>query len=185
VAVTGALGRSGAGLAVLERETAPTGVEAADLAAVTGAHLRPQPRVREGEWLAAAGGVNAMMDLSDGLGIDLPRMLAESGVGADVDVDRLPVDAATRLVARALGIDPIAWATGGGEDYELLLTCDPAALTRLGRGLASACGTVLTPIGRIVAGAPAVRWASHGRAVEVARGFEHFAAPPAAGGAST
>jgi thiamine-monophosphate kinase len=181
VAVTGALGRSGAGLAVLERETAPAGVEAADLAEVTGAHLRPQPRVCEGEWLAAAGGVHAMMDLSDGLGIDLPRMLEESGVGADVDVDRLPIDAATRLVASALRTDPVAWATGGGEDYELLLTCDPGALERLRRGLASTCGTALTPIGRIVAGAPAVRWASRGREVEVARGYEHFAARPPAG----
>jgi thiamine-monophosphate kinase len=182
VAVTGALGRSAAGLAVLERESAP-GVSAAHLAEVTAAHLRPRPRVHEGEWLAAAGGVTAMMDVSDGLGIDLPRLLAESGAGAAVDVDRLPVDAATRAVAAALGADPTAWATGGGEDYELLLTCEPAALERLQRGLAEACGTRLTPIGEITAGARPVRWSSRGHEVTVARGFEHFAAGrPAASG---
>jgi thiamine-monophosphate kinase len=181
VAVTGALGRSAAGLAVLERETAPAGVDAAQLAEVTGAHLRPLPRVREGEWLAAAGGVTAMMDLSDGLGLDLPRLLGESGVGAGIDVDRLPIDQPTRVVAAALGADVIAWATSGGEDYELLLTCEPAALPRLERGLAEACGTRLTPIGEVTASA--LRWTSRGREVTVARGYEHFAARPAASGA--
>ena len=183
IAVTGTLGRSAAGLAVLERETAPAGVDAARLAEVTGAHLRPQPRVREGEWLAAAGGVTAMMDLSDGLGLDLPRLLDESGVGAGVDVDRLPIDAAARAVAAALGVDPAAWATGGGEDYELLLTCAPAALERLQQGLTDNCGTRLTPIGEITA-APGLRWSSRGLEVAVARGYEHFASRRAASGAS-
>jgi thiamine-monophosphate kinase len=176
VAVTGTLGRSAAGLAVLEREAAPPTVDAAALADVTAAHLRPRPRVSEGAWLAEAGGVTAMMDLSDGLGIDLPRLLAESRVAADVDVDRVPVDAATRAVATALGSDPTAWATGGGEDYELLLTCDPTAFERLQRGLWDACQVRLTAIGTITAGRSAVRWLSAGRAVTVARGFEHFAA---------
>jgi thiamine-monophosphate kinase len=183
VAVTGALGRSAAGLAVLERRAAPSGAEADALAAATEAHLRPRPRVREGQWLAAAGGVTAMMDLSDGLGIDLPRLLAESRVGATVDVDRVPVDAPTRAVAEALGHDPVAWATGGGEDYELLLTCEPSALERLQRGLSEDFGARLTPIGEITDGGGSARWTSGGREVTVARGFEHFAGRPAVGGA--
>jgi thiamine-monophosphate kinase len=183
VAVTGSLGRSAAGLAVLERDAAPDGVAAGDLADVTGSHLRPQPRVREGEWLAAAGGVTAMMDVSDGVGIDLPRLLVESRVGASVDVDRLPVDDATRAVAAALDLDPVDWATGGGEDYELLLTCEPAALERLQRGLAETYGTRLTAIGGITAGSSTVHWRSRGRTVTVARGFEHFGARSATPGA--
>jgi thiamine-monophosphate kinase len=183
VAVTGALGRSAAGLAVLERDSAPAGVPPATLAAVTAAHLRPEPRVAEGRWLAAAGGVTAMMDVSDGIGIDLPRLCAESGAGASVDVERLPVDDATRAVAAALGADPTAWVTGGGEDYELLLTCEPGALERLQHGLRETCDTVLTPIGQITAGAPTVRWLAGGREVTVARGFEHFVARGAAAGA--
>jgi thiamine-monophosphate kinase len=184
IAVTGALGRAAAGLAVLERGTAPAGVDAAPLAEVTAAHLRPQPRVREGEWLGGAGGVTAMMDLSDGLGLDLPRLLDESGVGADVDVGRLPIDDAVRVVARAVGAAPAAWATGGGEDYELLLTCEPTAVVRLQQGLAEALGTHLTPIGTITA-ARGVRWSSGGVAVEVARGYEHFVGRPAASRAGT
>jgi putative hemolysin len=130
--------------------------------------------VREGLWLAAAGGVTAMMDLSDGVGIDLPRLAAENHAGAVIDVDRLPVDDDTRAVAAALGVDPLAWATGGGEDYELLLACEPTALARLQRGLAEASGIHLTPIGEVTA-ERGVRWRSGGREVTVARGFEHFA----------
>jgi thiamine-monophosphate kinase len=180
LAVTGSLGRSAAGLAMLERETTPDGVDTADVAAVTAAHLRPHPRVREGMWLAAAGGVTAMMDLSDGIGIDLPRLIGESHAGAVIDVERLPLDDATRAVAAALGADPLAWATGGGEDYELLVACEPTTLARLQRGLADAFRTHLTPIGEVTAGATGVRWRSRGREVTVARGFEHFAARPAA-----
>jgi len=183
VAVTGSLGRSAAGLTVLERGTAPAGVSATHLADVTAAHLRPEPRVAEGLWLGAAGGVTAMMDVSDGIGIDLPRLLGESRVGARVDVERLPIDEATRALAGALGADATAWATGGGEDYELLLTCEPGAFDRLERGLAERGGARLTRIGEIVAGAPAARWLSRGREVAVARGFEHRAGRPAASGA--
>src|SRR5256885_10074713 len=91
VAVTGSLGRSAAGLAVLERGTAPAGVSAAHLADVTAAHLRPEPRVAEGLWLGAAGGVTAMMDVSHGGGIDPPPPLGESGVGAPPHLPRLPL----------------------------------------------------------------------------------------------
>jgi thiamine-monophosphate kinase len=174
VAVTGTLGRAGAGLAVLERDQAPPGVAPAVLAEVTDAHLRPRPRVAEGRWLAGAGGLTAMMDLSDGLATDLPRLLAESGAGATIGLSRLPVAPAARTVAAALEQDPIAWATGGGEDYELLVTCERAAFDRLRAGLAAASGTGLTAVGEIGAGS-GVRWVdAEGRDAAVAAGFEHF-----------
>jgi thiamine-monophosphate kinase len=174
ITVTGTLGQAAAGLAILERETAPSGIETEQLAEVTSAHLRPRPRVDEGRWLAGAGGVTAMMDLSDGLATDLARLIAESGVGARVDVERLPVAAATRSVAEALDLDPIDWATGGGEDYELLVVCEPAALGRLRDGLAQATGTTLSAVGEISVGA-GTRWLDgRGRTVAVAPGFEHF-----------
>jgi len=174
VAVSGSLGRSAAGLAVLER-SAPPDAPADLLADATAAHLRPRPRVKEGQWLAAAGGVTAMIDLSDGLATDLAHIAEESGVAARVDMSRLPVDPSTRAVARALGRDPLAWATGGGEDYELLLTCEPLALARLTEGLARATGAHLTSIGEIVRGAGAVHFVdAEGHEVPVAAGFEHF-----------
>jgi thiamine-monophosphate kinase len=174
VAVTGALGRAAAGLTVLERERAPGGIPPATLAEVTDAHLRPRPRVAEGRWLGGAGGVTAMMDLSDGIATDLPRLVAESGTGATVDLRHLPVADAARAVAAALDHDPIAWATGGGEDYELLLTCERGAFERLRAGLRTALGTALTAVGEIRTG-HGVRWRdTDGRDAVVTAGFEHF-----------
>lgn len=175
LAITGDVGRSAAGHAILERREAPAGLAAEALAAVTAAHLRPHPRVREARWLAAAGGVTAMIDLSDGLATDLRHLARESRVGARVDLARLPLSPATRSVARALGRDPLAWATGGGEDYELLLACEPTAFDRLRSGLAQATGTPLTAVGEVLAGEADVTFvAEDGQPVEVAAGFEHF-----------
>jgi thiamine-monophosphate kinase len=174
IAVTGTLGRSAAGLAVLERDGAPAGVAPALLAEVTGAHLRPRPRATEARWLAGAGGLTAMMDLSDGLATDLTRLVTESRVGATIRTAQLPIAAATRAVAAALTHDPHAWATGGGEDYELLVTCEPGAFERLRGGLVHSQGTPLTAVGEITAG-EGVRWVdAEGREVAVAAGFEHF-----------
>jgi thiamine-monophosphate kinase len=174
IAVTGTLGRSAAGLAVLEREHAPAGVDAGTLAEMTAAHLRPRPRVAEGRWLGGAEGVTAMMDLSDGLAMDLPRLCTESGVGATVEVDAVPIAAGTRRVAAAVERDALAWATGGGEDYELLVACAPDAFPRLAAGLAQATGTTLTRVGTF-ARVERVRFVdAQGHEVEVARGFEHF-----------
>src|SRR5207249_10720511 len=157
IAVTGALGRAAAGLAVLERETTPAGVAPAALDQVKAAHLRPRPRVREGQWLGAAGGVTAMIDLSDGLATDLGRICEESRVGARVELARLPEDAAARAVAAAVGADALAWATGGGADYALLVTCHPRAFTRLADGCADATGTTLPAFGEITPGQRAAR----------------------------
>jgi len=116
--VTGPLGRSSAGLR-RRREGAALSDE------LVVAHRRPWPRLSEGQ--AARGArVHAMMDLSDGLGLDLHRLCDASGVGFDlIDVP----------VARGATADE---AQSGGEDYELLIaTDDPSRLRMifLDRGL--------------------------------------------------
>jgi thiamine-monophosphate kinase len=105
--VTGPLGASAAGLDLLR-----TG-RAGDAPALAAAHRRPQARVEEGQ-AARAGGATAMIDLSDGLAIDLDRVAAASGVG--VALTTVPVaDGAT-----------LEQALGGGEDYELAFSAaDP------------------------------------------------------------
>ena len=174
VAVTNTLGRSAAGLAVLERERAPAGVDPATLTEMTTAHLRPQPRVAEGRWLGRADGVTAMMDLSDGLATDLRRLCVESRVGATIALDAIPIAASTKQLASALDQDPLAWGTGGGEDYELLVVVDADAFPAVSDGLVRTTRTRLTRVGTIERG-DAVRFVdSQGRDVNVARGFEHF-----------
>lgn len=178
VAVTGSLGGAAAGLAVLERPEAPP-LAPEVLADVTARHLRPSPRVREGQWLGAAGGVTAMIDLSDGLATDVGHIAEESGVGARIDLERLPVDASAAAVAALLRGDPLAWATSGGEDYELLLTCEAGALARLAEGLARATGSPLHAIGEIIDAHDGIRFLDgEGREVFVATGFEHFVTGP-------
>jgi thiamine-monophosphate kinase len=183
VAVTGTLGRSAAGLAALEAGRAGLGprlrqVRPATLEAVTAAHLRPTARVAEGRRLGAAAAVHAMMDCSDGLATDLAHICRESGVGARVALSRLPVDPAAREVAGALGAEALSWATSGGEDFELLLTCDPASVDALQDGLRRATGTALTVVGEIEAfnalEARVTFLDAAGEPVAVAPGYEHF-----------
>jgi thiamine-monophosphate kinase len=179
VAVTGTLGRSAAGLAALEAGRARLGaVRPATLEAVTAAHLRPTARVAEGRWLGAAAGVHAMMDCSDGLATDLGHICRESRVGARVELDRLPVDPAAREVAGALGADALSWATSAGEDFELLLTCDPASVDALRDGLGRATGTALTVVGEIEAfnalEAGVTFLGAGGLRVAIPAGYEHF-----------
>jgi thiamine-monophosphate kinase len=78
-------------------------------------HLNFIPRIEESRWLTAHFRVHAMMDLSDGLGADLPRLAAASKVGFEVDEVALP---------RNRGCS-ITEAINDGEDYELLLAVSP------------------------------------------------------------
>jgi thiamine-monophosphate kinase len=178
VAVTGSLGASAAGLHALESGLggAPAvGAAGTWLREVTRAHLRPQARVVEGRWLGQAPGVHAMMDCSDGLATDLGHICRESAVGARVRLDRVPIATGTRDAARELGADARRWAVSGGEDYELLLTCDPAVAPGLIAGLAEATGTALTVIGRIEGPAGELVFVDAiGNPVAMREGFEHF-----------
>jgi thiamine-monophosphate kinase len=79
---------------------------------IHGKHLRFTPRLAEGQWLAHHGLATAMMDLSDGLGSDLPRMAKASGLSYSVDMHALPCTPGCGAAA--------AWSDG--EDYELLFT---------------------------------------------------------------
>jgi thiamine-monophosphate kinase len=179
VAVTGSLGRAAAGLRVLETRAGgrDAGVPEGAAAELVAAHLRPTPRVAEGRWLAAQPAVHAMMDCSDGLATDLAHICEESGVGARVALPQVPVAAATRQAARALGQDPLAWAVSGGEDYELLVTVEAAEAPRLSRGLEAATGTPLTVIGEVTRTPGRPEFVDErGAAVAVRPGWVHFQA---------
>lgn len=82
---------------------------------IAGKHLDFIPRLAEAQWLAANYRPSAMMDLSDGLGADLPRLAAASGCGFDLNRDAVP---------RTPGCSP-EQALGDGEDFELLFAIAP------------------------------------------------------------
>ena len=111
--VTGPLGSSAAGLALLRADRAG---EAPDLALL---HRRPRARLAEGA-AARAAGATAMIDVSDGLAVDVRNLAGASGVG--VVVDHVPVAIGVSRVSDT----PEDLALGGGEDYELVFAApDP------------------------------------------------------------
>ncbi len=80
-------------------------------------HFYPSPQIKAGHWLRQRGLANSMIDLSDGLSVDLAHICEESRVSATIYADRVPV---------AKGAD-LALALHGGEDYELLFTAPAKA----------------------------------------------------------
>jgi thiamine-monophosphate kinase len=105
-------------------------------------HLYPEPRLELGRWLAERKLATAMMDVSDGLSSDLPRLCAASGVGALIDPAKLPV-------LRGLALEHARQLTlHGGDDYELLFTVSPRNLALLSAKFQK---LRLTQIGKITA----------------------------------
>ena len=108
--VTGALGAAAAGLALLR-----SGDQGGPL---IDRFLYPSPRVAEGRSLV--GIASAMIDVSDGLHVDLARLLDASGLGATLAVETLPLP--ENLPASAARDRAIELALIGGDDYELCFT---------------------------------------------------------------
>ena len=148
VGVTGELGGSEAGRLLLEQGQRE--------GALVRRHLRPEPRLREGRALAAAG-VSAMIDVSDGLATDAGHLAAASGLELRLRLDAVPC---------AEGVEPAAAAVGG-DDYELLFTVAPA-----GRAAAETAAPV-SWLGDASLGSGVVLLDADGRPVEGLRGYEH------------
>ncbi len=123
----------------------------------SGRHLYFRPRLEEGRWLAKHFPVRAMMDISDGLGSDLPRLAAASGTGYRIEREALPVrDGCT-----------VEQAIRDGEDYELLFSIAPKHAAKLVKHFAARFPDVpLARIGELTA---------PGEGQELPRGYDHFA----------
>lgn len=145
VAVSGTLGGSAAGLAIIEalREREP-GAEV-----LTRAHRRPRARVPLGP-AAIRAGITCGMDVSDGLMQDLGHIAVASRVGIEIDANTVPLEqAAVDLLGGAAALD---FALGGGEDFELILTGPADDLKRLDQ--AATGGVPISLVGRVVADHP-------------------------------
>lgn len=120
LAVTGELGRSGAGY-----ELWHNGIGGFD--ELRRRHLVPAPPYGQGV-VAAAAGAQAMIDISDGLVADLRHVAQASGVGIEVSTAALAADRdALAAAGAAVGADPLSWVLGGGEDHALV-ACFPDAV---------------------------------------------------------
>jgi thiamine-monophosphate kinase len=162
--VSGRLGLSALGLRLLQ---SPAFRPKPGNAVAIRAHLHPQPQCALGRYLSVKGLATAMMDLSDGLSIDLKRLCDASGVGACLLADRIP-SPGLRDAA-----DSLQLALHGGEDYQLLFTVPRKKMARI----PARFGQVpLHCIGEIQA-APGIRLVTpDGKARPLtSQGYDHFA----------
>jgi len=167
--VTGVLGRAAAGLSLLWRGSLH-GNNAAERKALQ-SHRVPEPRCEVGTWLARSRFARCMIDLSDGLSMDLPRLCAASGTGAEIWSDQLPVF----TPAHRWQSDPVTLALHGGEDFELLFAVSP----RKAADFEKAYPSEFPPFSRIgrLRRERGVFWsAGRGRPMQplVPAGFDHF-----------
>ncbi|NUM56005.1 MAG: thiamine-phosphate kinase [Candidatus Hydrogenedentes bacterium] len=114
VVVTGHCGMSAAGLHALRHGH--------DVPELVLAHLRPTPRISEGQWLCRRTGVHAMIDVSDGLVQDLGHIASFSYLGINLMSETFPVPAVLSRYAWENQCKPDAFVLHGGEDYELAFT---------------------------------------------------------------
>lgn len=127
VFVTGALGASAAGLALLRlaAEGADVAARLGDeeaMRALTRAHRRPAPQVAAGRLLVSTGRGRALNDISDGLASEAAEIAASSGIGLVIEEAQLPLPQGMAAAAEAAGSTPLNWVLYGGEDYQLLGT---------------------------------------------------------------
>jgi thiamine-monophosphate kinase len=128
--VTGQLGAAQLGLEVLGRGRQRHTPDQLNRDPILRAHLYPRIPLALARWLARRRVVTSMMDLSDGLSMDLPRLCAASAVGARIWIEKLPLARVPRA-RQKLGLDPQRMALHGGEDYALLFTVPKSRLHQL------------------------------------------------------
>lgn len=134
-------------------------------------HLFPEPRLALGRWLAEEHLASAMMDLSDGLSTDLPRLCVASGVGARIEATKLSRVRVPKS-GRRRNDDSLEMALHGGDDYELLFTVPRSKLKRIPR---SFHGLPLTVIGEITKERALLLVEESGREVQLPnRGWDPF-----------
>ncbi len=174
-------------LGYAERALLRQGGQAGDSILVTGdlggsllgKHLAFQPRLREGQWLAARNEVNSMIDVTDGLLKDLPELIPP-GCAAGIDPEKLPITEAARQCALSSGKSALHHALGDGEDYELLFTIEAGTdLDNFIREWREHFNTPLKSIGRLTTKSREepegeIIDLQNGKALGLAGGYEHF-----------
>jgi thiamine-monophosphate kinase len=160
--VVGTLGDSASGLRQLLADEAASGP-------LVDIYRRPVPLLVPGQVLAPVA--HAMMDVSDGLLLDAMRLAEVSGLGAEIDLDALPLSRAF-IAEHSADLDARLFAAAGGDDYALLVALaaeeDPLRLSL-------PQGTTIARVGSLAAGRPLLSLVSGGRPVPLPErlGFEH------------
>ncbi len=182
--VTGTLGDSAAGWEILKKGSKGRGLKAVNspssvrnhrtaIAELVRKHLRPEPRVAWGRKIALSRCAHAMIDISDGLSSDLAHICEQSGVGALIAAEKIPLSPKLRKIAGYLEKPPLHYALSGGEDYELLITVPPRSIRKL-----HSLGLPVTEIGEITRARTMLIVDGEGATAPLfPTGYNHFARP--------
>ena len=166
VAVTGALGRAGAGYYVLKHRKGNQ--------KLMKGLFEPMPRIKEGRALAQKKIVSSCMDISDGLSASLYQLQEVNRCGFDIQLENLPIAPELQSLKEYTKIDVARYALHFGGDYELLVTI-PADKSDLARKVLEKTGTSLTSIGRVTASKDIRLISASGATILENKGYEHFA----------
>lgn len=172
VYVSGFLGDSAAGLELIKNPQTSLGLRDRDY--LSARHRTPEPRIRLGRLLSQSGQVHACIDLSDGIASDAGHVCRESGLGARIQAENIPISNACRKLAQERNLDPLTWSLFGGEDFELLFTASP----EIGRNLQAKSRTELdllvTEVGEMISG-QGVRLVRGNQEEDItSKGYNHF-----------
>ncbi len=173
--ISGHLGKSAMGLLIL-KERKDLLDKYKDLVE---SHIDPSPKVELANFLSEKKLVNSMMDISDGLSIDLSHICDESGVRGIIEKEKIPLDESLCEATSFLSISPLDLFLHGGEDFELLFT---SSEPNLAETVYKEFGINIYEIGYI----------SHGNGIFIKekekivplpkRGFDHFRPHPTKSG---
>lgn len=174
-------------LGTAKKSVLRSGAKAGDWIGVTGVlggsllrhHYDFTPRVQEGFFLSEKFAPTAMIDISDGLCQDLGHILKASGVGAVLELDKIPVSQDANKMAKGKVHAALQRALSDGEDFELLFTVPPRQKGMLEKQWKKHFPKVpLTWIGKIEGKVPKIRWVVNGKTVSAPKlprkGFSHF-----------
>ncbi|NIP31905.1 MAG: thiamine-phosphate kinase [Candidatus Dadabacteria bacterium] len=138
--VTGTIGDSALGYKIID-----SSVSSKD---IIKKHLEPVPRIEMGKKLSEQKIVNSMIDVSDGLYLDLSRITVDFNLGAIIELEKLPLSKQYLLTYSEVSDNKFEFAVTGGEDYELLFTANPEK-RELISGLSLEDGLLITRIGKV------------------------------------
>ncbi len=171
--VTGTVGDSAAGLAALQG-SALKDHEAASL--LIKKHLTPVPRFTVGRYLSTKKLGTSAIDLSDGLSSEIHHLCEESGTGAEIHEEALPLSPSLLKFCEENKLHPLDFALNGGEDYELLFTVPLTKISEAIQKLPGETGVPVKSIGRMVPKAKGVTFITRkGERLPLpSKGFNHF-----------
>lgn len=167
IAVTGDLGGSHAGLRILKHSK-----RSKVFSYVVRKHLMPVPRNQWALRLLNSGvKINSCIDISDGLSSDLSHVCRASKVGAELNLEKIPVHPETYKVAELLNENVLNYILHGGEEYELLMTLSPQNYKKAKAIL----GKHITGFGIVNASRSIIASRHDGKKIIIgAKGFKHF-----------